>query len=254
MSYTLYSGARDDEKAPETSNSEDFKSNHVETMTESFAATGTIQKDPLLNITESNTTESGSLDIEQKSTRGSILGTFWLWEILACAFSFISIVALIGLLKHEDQRPLNEWTVRITPNAIVSFIAALTKSSFLVVVTEILGQLKWLHFHKSPRNLSDLSLFDQASRGPWGSIKLLLLKNGKTVTASCAAVVVLLALLVDPFVQLVITFPSKNIITPGLEAKLTRTIIHDPNGLHMDRQSTNFRGKSHLHYQQQLLL
>lgn len=37
-----------------------------------------------------------------------------------------------------------------------------------------ISQSKWLWYRQSePRRLQDLELFDQASRGPWGSLELL---------------------------------------------------------------------------------
>ena len=141
-----------------------------------------------------------------KAVRGEQL---WLWEILACTFSFICMCAVIGILAYEDGKPIDQWRFRITPNAIVSFVSTLAKSAFLMVIAGIIGQLKWQHFHKKAHRLSDFDLFDEASRGPWGSSRLLVKMHKTSVIASCAATVTLLALFVDPFVQLVISFPSQ---------------------------------------------
>lgn len=59
-----------------------------------------------------------------------------------------------------------------------------------------------------PNKLSDLQMFDEASRGPLGSLKLLVARRKNSLLASCAAGVMLASLFVDPFIQLAFTFQS----------------------------------------------
>ncbi|KAL8788418.1 MAG: hypothetical protein Q9195_007297 [Heterodermia aff. obscurata] len=44
-----------------------------------------------------------------------------------------------------------------------------------MAIAAVISQLKWLHFRDSrnPQQLYDLHRYDQASRGPWGSLLLL---------------------------------------------------------------------------------
>ena len=118
---------------------------------------------------------------------------------------------------------------RITPNAVVSFIATLAKSSFLLAITETVGQLKWLHYHCKSHKLSDVKLFDEASRGPWGSFELLVAKHKNTLLASIAASIILAALLVDPFVQLVLSFPSRPTLAERQDSSFQIATMYDPN-------------------------
>ncbi|EFQ34321.1 uncharacterized protein GLRG_09465 [Colletotrichum graminicola M1.001] len=53
-------------------------------------------------------------------------------------------------------------------------------TSFVLPVVESLSQYKW-NWYKSPRPLKDFGAFDEASRGPWGSLKLLLTTKGRQV-------------------------------------------------------------------------
>ena len=54
-----------------------------------------------------------------------------------------------------------------------------------------------------------LQVFDDASRGPVGAIKLIFRTRNTALLASCASVLTIAALLIDPFAQLVLSFPSR---------------------------------------------
>ena len=49
----------------------------------------------------------------------------------------------------------------------------------IMVVATTIGQNKWHWYHSGRRRLKDVSLFDDASRGPVGSLALLLSRRGK---------------------------------------------------------------------------
>jgi hypothetical protein len=75
------------------------------------------------------------------------------------------------MLRRYDQQPLPDWPHGITLNTAVAFISTLCRMAFLVPVVESLAQLKWNWF-RSPRPLHDFKVFDEATRGPLGSLKL----------------------------------------------------------------------------------
>ena len=181
----------------------------------------------------------------EKGVRGrqELIGRFWLWEILSCLFSFVCMGPVIGVLAYEDGKPLDQWGFQVTPNAVVSFIAALAKSSFLLVIAETISQQKWLHFVRAPQKLNDLSIFDEASRGPLGSLQLLAFKHKNALVASGAAIVTILALFVDPFVQLVFTFPSQRTISPSMNASFSTTRMHDPMNYEVNSHLPHSDGK-----------
>ncbi|KAF4439717.1 hypothetical protein FACUT_3933 [Fusarium acutatum] len=54
-------------------------------------------------------------------------------------------------------------------------------ASMVIPVSEGLSQLKWNAFARSQRPLDDLKTFDQASRGPFGSLLLLSKTRGRTI-------------------------------------------------------------------------
>jgi hypothetical protein len=151
----------------------------------------------------------------------------WLWELSACIMGIACLVAIVGALIYEDGRRLDQWRLFIAPNALVSFLGTLSKSCLLLAVSEVISQYKWLHFARTSHKLVDLQLFDAASRGPLGSAEFLFRKHRHVVVASVAAGVVLLSLLVDPFIQLVFSFPSRAVSLDVTSASILTTTAWD---------------------------
>ena len=137
-----------------------------------------------------------------------ILRKFWLWECAACNFSLICLMSILGVLVYENGHQLDEWHFTIPPNTVIAFIVLLAKRSLVMVLSSILSQLKWLNFENAP-NLKQLKNFDRARRGPWSSFLFLWISKGTTILASSTAFLALLALLLDPFVQIALSFPSE---------------------------------------------
>jgi hypothetical protein len=52
------------------------------------------------------------------------------------------------------------------------------RGAIVLVTAEVVSQLKWTWFQKRTRPLKDMVTFDEASRGPWGSIKILVQFKG----------------------------------------------------------------------------
>lgn len=77
-----------------------------------------------------------------------------------------------------DGRPPPKWADGITLNTFIALFSSIAKLALMIPVIEGLGQLKWLWFASNPRTLEDFQLFDQATRGGLGCIKLLLKLKG----------------------------------------------------------------------------
>lgn len=116
-------------------------------------------------------------DVYQKQTsNGPKWWRLWWQEVCSMSLSLLCLSANIGVLAKLDQSPYAKWQVAnvdITPNTIVSIIATLTKASLLLPVAEVVVQLKWLYFQARDQRVADLQVFDDASRGPLGSLRLL---------------------------------------------------------------------------------
>ncbi|KAF2222895.1 hypothetical protein BDZ85DRAFT_198661 [Elsinoe ampelina] len=92
----------------------------------------------------------------------------WFYEITACVLTALSLVGIATLLAVYDRRPTPEWPRIITINSAISILTTILKGSMMFTVSSGLSQLKWTWFLE-PRRLDTLSMFDEASRGPWGA-------------------------------------------------------------------------------------
>ncbi|KAH6986856.1 hypothetical protein EDB80DRAFT_731062 [Ilyonectria destructans] len=160
----------------------------------------------------------------------------WMWEIAACVLSLSCMSAIVGVLCYEHGKQLDQWglgygSYSISPTAVVSLIGTIGRSACLLVIAEIISQLKWIHFDNKPRKLTDLETFDAASRGPWGAFLLMVSKHRTTLLATCASFIMLLSLLMDPFLQLVFEFPIKLTEVDGMPSKILTSHVYDPTNL-----------------------
>ncbi|KAK1579926.1 uncharacterized protein LY79DRAFT_562858 [Colletotrichum navitas] len=153
------------------------------------------------------------------SRRGWYLLQGWWQEIVWCIISIICIVVLVMVLKSYDNEPLPNWPLGLTLNTVVAFIATFCRTSFVLPVVESLSQYKW-NWYKSPRPLRDFGAFDEASRGPWGSLKLLLTTKGRPVGILSAAILVS-AIATSTLTQSVVTYPTHSVQLPGNDSALT---------------------------------
>lgn len=137
---------------------------------------------------------------------------WWIGEIVCVLLALGAFGVVIWIFVDADGKKLADWGPSISPNAMVSTFITIARFLMLAVVAECIGQLRWLYFQPAdlkPRELADLDLFDGAARGPLGSVKLLFRMQAKALIASFAALVVVVALAVDPFAQQILSFPSR---------------------------------------------
>ena len=146
-------------------------------------------------------TTTSSHEKEQIRSRGGsrlwtssflILSGWWI-EIICFLVVCLSLLAIfITLYLHEGQ-PLPQWHFAISLNTLIAIYALIFKAAILlitaqgkIIISDIgvtspelmdrnpgLNQLKWAWFYHQPRRLIDLSRIDDASRGPWGALKLI---------------------------------------------------------------------------------
>lgn len=96
---------------------------------------------------------------------------WWLWELCATMTSLISFLAIILILRLHEGRPLPDRPFSITINSLVSIFATIMKAAMLVPIAEGISQSKWLWFQQH-HALQDIEIYDRASRGPWGALKM----------------------------------------------------------------------------------
>lgn len=85
----------------------------------------------------------------------------------------LSFAASIAVLAVFHNKPLPQWPFGITLNTLIALLSAVTNASLAVPLASGFGQLKWNWFKRKPSPLTDMELFDEASRGSWGAVRLL---------------------------------------------------------------------------------
>ncbi|KAK1757953.1 hypothetical protein QBC47DRAFT_294486, partial [Echria macrotheca] len=110
----------------------------------------------------------------QQRRRARMQMSWWLPEILSQVGGILCLLAIILLLWYFNGKPPPNWQLGITLNTVLAFLTSLAKVAFLVPIVEGLGQLKWMWFStRRHRPLIDMQVFDEATRGGWGGVKLL---------------------------------------------------------------------------------
>ena len=140
----------------------------------------------------------------------------------------ISFVGTLVLLFEIDNKPLKNWIITnadITPNALVSVLSTVTKTAILLPIAEGISQLEWTYFQQRPHRLADLQMFDEASRGPWGAVILMLRVRTGAVVATIGAILTLLTLAMDRFSQQVLSYPLRTVAANNMTATISRSDI-----------------------------
>jgi len=177
---------------------------------------------------ESGPTENDSLEDTQKNSTLRF-AKLWKFEVLSMVCSVGALLAIIAVLFAYDGKSMTRWNAGLRPNTVVSALSTLAKSSMLMVVGQGLGQLKWQHFERRPRRLLDFDVFENASRGPWGSLRLLYYINWKALAGSTGAIITILALAMDPFAQQVISFDSRQVNADNMTSTIRAARTYDMN-------------------------
>jgi hypothetical protein len=104
---------------------------------------------------------------------------WWPWEWLCELLAIGSLGSMIFVLWFYHDKPQAEWKQSyFTLNGLIAFLATLVKTGLIVPVSAAIGQRKWLRFMpgkervRRARRLGDFEVFDEASRGSLGSMKL----------------------------------------------------------------------------------
>jgi hypothetical protein len=171
--------------------------------------------------------------IEEKLWRYNSSGNVlerWLLEIISWLISAICMAAIIAVLVVLRDQPASRWpfnSMGLTLNAFVSVLSRIAGAALLLPVAEALGQLKWSWFIKGDsKKMWDFEMFDNASRGPWGALLLLIHTKGKTV-AALGALVTIFALALDPFFQQLVSFPERWTLQ-STNSSIARAVRYEP--------------------------
>ncbi|KAH8892719.1 hypothetical protein GQ53DRAFT_822236 [Thozetella sp. PMI_491] len=168
--------------------------------------------------------------------RSTVVG--WGFEIASVGCSALSLIALVALLLWENNRSLNSWPFFLPINTVVAILSIVTRSPLAFLIGQCLGQMKWSWFIQKQGSLSGFLAFDDASRGPLGSVGLLSwLKFWHWPSLGAILTVALLAF--DPFFQALIVIDGRLTSFPndGLST-LTRSSRLDDGVASIGAQAT----------------
>ncbi|KAN0075681.1 Protein of unknown function (DUF3176) domain containing protein [Elaphomyces granulatus] len=139
------------------------------------------------------------------------------------------MAAVAAILAAIQDKPLNHWRFPIQPNSMVSVFSALSNAALLFAVAKGLSQLKWIYFQKKRHRLYDLQIFDDASRGPLGSLRLLWMLKLQSTLASVGAIVAIVFLAMDPFTQQVLSYYVVTVNTTNSSVSLPAAKAYNYN-------------------------
>lgn len=142
----------------------------------------------------------------------------WIWELLAVCWAIICLGAIAIILLYISDKAVSSWPLPIEPNALIGIFSTLAKAALMTAVPACVSQLKWIHFAEVSKSLNDLQTFDEASRGPLGSLLLifaLISRKGKSSASrlvSLGCIITVMALAVEPFTQQIISYRQRMVV------------------------------------------
>ena len=184
-----------------------------------------------------------------------LINDWWLWELVSWAIGTVCMVAIAIVMAMFNSHPLPaRWPGGISLNAYISILSGAAKVMMAVPLEAALGQLKWLWFgSETPRQILDLERFDNASKGAWGALTLLISGSGRYVQSSLmnchstnrmvprsltflGAAITILSLALDPFFQQVISYPQRP--GPLQQSTIARAVGYTPNTIQITVNNT----------------
>ncbi|KAH7179046.1 uncharacterized protein B0J16DRAFT_386867 [Fusarium flagelliforme] len=126
----------------------------------------------------------------------------WSLEILVLLFGGAIFTSICLILKGYHEQVLPDWEdLLITLNTLISVLATILRVAIAFVMFEILSQLKWEWLTTCFRPVYHAQLFNAASRGVYGSLRLLPTIIRHEPFAVAAIVIAVLSLGIGSFTQ-----------------------------------------------------
>lgn len=97
----------------------------------------------------------------------------WTLELWSIVLSIVSFAAILILLPLYEDKPLSSWTFSISLNTVISTLGATSRASLGFAISACISQGKWNWYRKRDDHVMVFDRFEEASRGPWGSVRLL---------------------------------------------------------------------------------
>ncbi|RSL64007.1 hypothetical protein CEP51_013210 [Fusarium floridanum] len=139
----------------------------------------------------------------------SFIHSWWL-ELVALCVCLGSFSGLLYLLLAYDGKPISEWTqFPLSLNALVSILSGISRASLAFVISMCLSQAKWNWATRYIEPLVDFERFDAASRGPWGSLRLMRSFLRRPHWAALGGFTSIVLLAYEPLIQAILTLEDQ---------------------------------------------
>ncbi|KAF2238078.1 hypothetical protein EV356DRAFT_529569 [Viridothelium virens] len=164
--------------------------------------------------------ENGTCSANSKNLRAERI-LAWKLELFTAFLVVTAFAVLISVLLSFSGRPQTAWSLHwLSLNGFVALLATLLQSALLALASEGISQGKYDWFWGKRKRqryegqpLRDLQIFDDASRGPLGSIKLLWrLKAWHLPSLGAALMLMILAL--PTFTQQILSVEYRLVPSP----------------------------------------
>jgi hypothetical protein len=222
LSSRLVRGLQQDYPSPETNEHRRSSTVPVSLPHRGPSSTVQIQRKPVPPASHPAAMSYPLAGVESGSRprRSRLIEWWWWWEIGASVLSVAAVGGIILVLTRVANRSVlspETWPYPIQPNSIIAVFSTISKSAMLVSVASCIGQLKWRHFHNRPNPLDQFQVFDDASRGPWGSLTVFfrLPARNSTLMVWLLALITVVALGFEPSVQQVLQVSSREVQLPN---------------------------------------
>lgn len=160
----------------------------------------------------------------------------WLNEMLTTILSLALLGLIVGIFSWADGKPLSAWRSPISLNASISVLTTTCSAALMHGVGEFISQLKWLHFRDGPKKLENLASFDEASRGPWGS--LMFLGKVRWNVATIGALITIARLGFSPLAQQVVNIEQRFVTTA--DSGVTFGYAHEYGQFPAEREKSGY--------------
>lgn len=97
----------------------------------------------------------------------------WILETSATVLSILSFIGISIILFSYKDKPLISWSFFLSLNTVVSIFGAISRASIGLAIGACVSQGKWNWYKRAEDNIMVFDRFDEASRGLWGSLRLL---------------------------------------------------------------------------------
>lgn len=179
-----------------------------------------------------------SMDSSRTLGKSRSRGT-WTLEITTILIAFGAVGAIVGIVARFNGEGLPDWPYYITLNTVIAMLATVAVAAMSTSLQNGLSQLKWIRFKERRAPLADMEVFDEASRGAWGSLKLLVTARGGFL-GSLGATLAILSLAFSPFAQQVVTYETRPyVLNETNGAEIPRALSYE-GALHGTTTPTGF--------------